>query len=63
MAVAAELCRGLKSATARMVVAGSLRRGKAEVGDIEILYIPEIVEPRIIPYSTMANLIGASIVL
>lgn len=30
------------------------------LGPIVWLYIPEIVEPNIIPYSTMANLIGAS---
>ena len=42
MKVAAELCRALKPATARLIVAGSLRRRKPEVGDIEILYIPNI---------------------
>lgn len=30
------------------------------LGPIVWLYIPEIVEPNIIPYSTMANLLGAS---
>lgn len=38
--VARELCRWLKPECERLIVAGSLRRGKAEVGDIEILYIP-----------------------
>lgn len=40
MAAAAELCRALKPACERLVVAGSLRRRRAEVGDIEILYVP-----------------------
>jgi hypothetical protein len=31
------------------------------LGPIVWLYIPEIVEANIIPYSTMANLIGASV--
>jgi p-aminobenzoyl-glutamate transporter AbgT len=31
------------------------------LGPIVWLYIPEIVEPRIIPYSTMTNLLGASV--
>ena len=31
------------------------------LGPIVWLYIPEIVEPKIIPFSTMANLIGATI--
>lgn len=39
MQVAAELCRALKPACERLIVAGSLRRRKPTVGDIEILYI------------------------
>lgn len=39
--VARELCAALKPATERLIVAGSLRRRKAEVGDVEILYIPK----------------------
>jgi hypothetical protein len=38
--VAAELCRRLKPVTERLIVAGSLRRRRAAVGDVEILYIP-----------------------
>lgn len=41
MDVAAQLCRALKLATDRLVVAGSLRRLRPEVGDVEILYIPK----------------------
>ncbi len=40
--VARELCRVLKPVTQRLIVAGSLRRRKEVVGDVEILYIPEI---------------------
>lgn len=48
MEVAAELVRALRTVTLadRLIVAGSLRRRKAEVGDVEILYIPrEHTEP------------------
>lgn len=38
--VARELCAGLTPHTERLIVAGSLRRRKAEVGDVELLYIP-----------------------
>ena len=33
------------------------------VGTIVWLIIPELIEPRIIPYSTMANLIGGTIII
>lgn len=39
MAVAAELCRALKPVCDRLIVAGSLRRRRPTVGDVEILYI------------------------
>lgn len=39
MEVAAELCAALKPACERLIVAGSLRRRKPTVGDVEILYI------------------------
>lgn len=39
MRVAAELCAALKPASERLIVAGSLRRRKATVGDVEVLYI------------------------
>lgn len=39
MRVAAELCRALKPACERLVVAGSLRRRRPTIGDVEILYI------------------------
>jgi len=39
MKVAAELCAALKPVCEKLVVAGSLRRRKPTVGDVEILYI------------------------
>lgn len=39
MKVAAEICRALKPACERLIVAGSLRRHKPRIGDLEILYI------------------------
>ena len=40
--VAKELCDALAPACERIIVAGSLRRRKADVGDVEILYIPKV---------------------
>lgn len=42
IAVARELCDELKANTERLIVAGSLRRGKQEIGDVEILFVPKI---------------------
>jgi DNA polymerase/3'-5' exonuclease PolX len=42
LAVARELCIALKPVTDRLVVAGSLGRGKMEVGDVEILFVPKV---------------------
>lgn len=39
MNVAAELCAALKPVCERLILAGSLRRRKPTVGDVEILYI------------------------
>ena len=44
--VADELAAELAPRCERIEIAGSLRRGKAEVGDIEILYIPKIGQVR-----------------
>lgn len=41
IAVARELCEILHPLTERILVAGSLRRGKQLVGDVEILFIPK----------------------
>ena len=40
IAVARELCQHLTPVCERIIVAGSLRRGKSTVGDVEILFIP-----------------------
>jgi DNA polymerase/3'-5' exonuclease PolX len=47
MQVAAELCAALKPACERLIVAGSLRRQKPTVGDIEILYIGKAAPHRV----------------
>lgn len=44
LAVASELCAVLRPATDRLIVAGSLRRRKPMVGDVEILFIPKLFE-------------------
>lgn len=38
--VARELCAALKPVCERLIVAGSLRRMKEDVGDVEILFVP-----------------------
>jgi DNA polymerase/3'-5' exonuclease PolX len=40
--IANELVEALRSRCEQVCIAGSLRRGKAEVGDIEILYVPRL---------------------
>lgn len=52
--VAKELCDALKMFTVRLIVAGSLRRRKLEVGDVEILYIPRF-ELRTLDFFAQAN--------
>ena len=45
--VAAELCAILKPACERLTVAGSIRRGKQWIGDVEILYIgTRVTQPK-----------------
>ena len=43
-AVAAELVHALQPACARLAVAGSVRRCKAQVGDIELVYVPRFAD-------------------
>lgn len=40
MLAASDVCRALKPVTSHLVCAGSLRRQKDQVGDVEIVYIP-----------------------
>lgn len=42
--VAVEIAAALKPYCSRIVIAGSLRRKKPDVGDIEILYVPKTVD-------------------
>lgn len=44
LAVARELCAALRPVTERLIVAGSLRRRRLMVGDVEILFIPQFVQ-------------------
>jgi DNA polymerase/3'-5' exonuclease PolX len=44
--VAEEISRVLRDGCERIEIAGSLRRRKSDVGDIEILYIPKIIEAK-----------------
>jgi DNA polymerase/3'-5' exonuclease PolX len=54
--VARAMVKALQPACSRLLIAGSLRRRKAEVGDVEVLYIPEIV-----PRPDPADLFGKPI--
>ena len=45
--VARELCQALEPVTARLIVAGSLRRRKPTVADVEILFIPRFERRRV----------------
>jgi len=42
LAVAREMCFALEPYSERLAVAGSLRRRKQTVGDVEILFVPRI---------------------
>jgi len=41
--VAKQMCVSLADVSMRLIVAGSLRRRKMEVGDVEILFVPKLV--------------------
>ena len=47
IAVAREIVTALEPGCTRLIVAGSLRRKKAEVGDVEILFIPAIEKAKV----------------
>lgn len=55
MTVAREICEALRPVCSRIAVAGSLRRGKREVGDVEILYVP-LTEERDDPQDMFARI-------
>jgi len=52
--VAKELCARLKPFCEKLIVAGSLRRRKAEVGDVEILYVSRMEERPLDMFSTQS---------
>lgn len=56
MDVARELTRAVQPLCDRLIFAGSLRRGKAEVGDIELVHIPKI-DSRPDPGDLLGNMI------
>lgn len=45
--VAREICAALKPVTTHLIVAGSLRRRKEAVGDVEIVYVPTWLEKQV----------------
>ena len=47
MTVAAEICTVLKPVTERLICAGSIRRRRPMVGDVEILYVPRISQLKV----------------
>jgi len=55
--VVREILPHFRPATVQLIIAGSLRRGKEQVGDIEIVYVP-IVENR---PATAATLLVATL--
>lgn len=57
-AVAAELCRALEPLTARLIVAGSLRRKKTLVGDVELLFVPLFQE---VPFDLFGSVVQMSL--
>jgi DNA polymerase/3'-5' exonuclease PolX len=50
--VARELCDALRPVTDRLIVAGSLRRRKSEVGDVEIIFVPHFENRQLDMFST-----------
>lgn len=64
IAVARELCSALSPACEKLIVGGSLRRRKQEVGDVEIIYIPatQTVKSRdLFATDTKVNLVDVAI--
>ena len=54
--VAEEICEALRAVTVKREIAGSLRRGKTMVGDIELLYIPRWSVAPLDMFSDLQNL-------
>lgn len=62
LAVAKQMCVVLADVTERLIVAGSLRRRKLEVGDVEILFIPKLVT-QTVDLFTAASVSAADLML
>ena len=69
--VAKQMCVSLVDITDRLVVAGSLRRRKLEVGDVEIVYVPKMVSQTVDFFTTcsvsavdlmLADMLGKNII-
>jgi DNA polymerase/3'-5' exonuclease PolX len=58
--VAKEICAALKPLTEKLIVAGSLRRRKTEVSDVEICYVGKI-EPRPDPGDLLGQIIPTNL--
>ena len=61
LAVAKELCDALKPLAEKLIVAGSLRRRKQEVGDVEIVFVPKI-EMRADPSDLLGHKVQTNLV-
>lgn len=57
LAVARELCTALKPVTSRLIVAGSMRRRKEKVGDVEILFVPRF---QAVPFDLFGTVVQMS---
>lgn len=61
IAVARELCKLIEPACVKLIVAGSLRRRKDLVGDVELIFVPR-VEPRPDPGDLLGHVVQTDLV-
>ena len=62
ISVARDICAALLPVAERLIVAGSLRRRKPDVGDVEILYVPRFETEQADMFSTReANLVNRAL--
>ena len=52
VAAAREVCAALRPVTTRLMVVGSLRRRCAEVGDVDVLYVPRFEDRQLDMFTT-----------
>jgi DNA polymerase/3'-5' exonuclease PolX len=60
--VARQMCVSLADVTERLIVAGSLRRRKLAVGDVEVLFIPKLVT-QTVDFFTSTSVSAADLML